>query len=253
MAKIKSASDIELLRESGKRLSKVLKTVAAAVRPGISTKELDALAERLIREGGDELPFKGYVPHGAGYPYPACICISVNDEIVHGIPGDRILQEGDIVGLDLGLSHQGLITDSAVSVAVGEVKPEVLKLLEKTKEALWAGIKAAKGGARIGDIGSAIEAVANKEKYGIVRELGGHGVGHAVHEEPYVPNYGKKGTGPILKPGMVLAIEPMFNLGKDDVRLMPDGYTVVTKDGSLSAHFEHTILITEGDAEVLTA
>jgi methionyl aminopeptidase len=133
------------------------------------------------------------------------------------------------------------------------VKPEVLKLLEKTKEALWAGIKAAKGGARIGDIGSAIEAVANKEKYGIVRELGGHGVGHAVHEEPYVPNYGKKGTGPILKPGMVLAIEPMFNLGKDDVRLMPDGYTVVTKDGSLSAHFEHTILITEGDAEVLTA
>lgn len=253
MAKIKSATDIELLRESGRRLSRVLRTVAAAVKPGVTTKELDALAERLITEGGDELPFKNYVPYGAEYPYPACICISVNDEIVHGIPGERILKEGDIVGLDLGLSHRGRITDSAVSVAVGEVRPEVKKLLEKTKEALWAGIRAAKGGARIGDIGAAIEAVANKEGYGIVRELGGHGVGHAVHEEPYIPNYGKKGTGPILKPGMVLALEPMFNLGKDDVRLLPDGYTIVTEDGSWSAHFEHTILITEGDAEVLTA
>lgn len=253
MAKIKSASDIELLRESGKRLSCVLKAVAAAVKPGVSTKELDDLAERLILTGGDTLPFKNYVPHGAEYPYPSCICISVNDEIVHGIPGERVLKEGDIVGLDLGLSHHCLITDSAVSIAVGEVEPEVAKLLEKTKEALWAGIKAAKGGARIGDIGAAIEAVANKERYGIVRELGGHGVGHAVHEEPYVPNYGKKGTGPILKPGMVLALEPMFNLGKDDVRLMPDGYTVITEDGSWSAHFEHTILITDGDAEVLTA
>ena len=253
MAKVKSASDIELLRESGRRLSRVLKSVAAAVRPGISTKELELIAERLILEGGDELPFKNYTPYGAGYPYPSCICVSVNDEVVHGIPSERVLREGDIVGIDLGLSHYGLITDSAVSVAVGEVKPEVAKLLEKTREALWTGIRAAKGGARIGDIGAAIEAVAKKEGYGIVRELGGHGVGHAVHEEPYVPNYGKKGTGPILKPGMVLALEPMFNLGKDDVRLMPDGYTVVTEDGSLSAHFEHTILITDRDAEVLTA
>jgi methionyl aminopeptidase len=206
----------------------------------------------LIHEGGDTAPFKGYTPWGAEYPFPAAVCISVNDEIVHGIPNERVLHEGDIVGLDCGLTHNGLITDSAITVPVGEVSQEVAVLIEKTKEALKLGIKAARGGNRIGDISAAIESVAIKMKYGNIRELGGHGVGHEVHEEPYVPNWGKKGTGPILKPGMVLALEPMFTLGSGEVVMMPDGYTVVTEDGSWSAHFEHTILITEGDAEILT-
>ncbi len=253
MSKIKTKQELENLRESGKRLARVLREVAKAVKPGVSTKELDHLSEKLIREGGDIPPFKDYVPYGAKYPYPACICVSANDEIVHGIPGERILKEGDIVGLDLGLSHNGMITDAAVSVPVGKVDARLTRLLDKTKEALWAGIRAAKGGKRIGDIGAAIESVADREGFGIVRELGGHGVGHHVHEEPYVPNYGKRGTGPILKPGMVLALEPMFNLGRDTVRMMPDGYTIITEDGSYSAHFEHTIIITEGEPEVVTA
>lgn len=253
MAKIKSASDIALLRESGKRLAGVLQALRLAVSSGMTTRELDILAERLIRAGGDVPPFLNYTPRGAGHPYPASLCVSVNDEIVHGIPGDRILREGDIVGLDLGVSHEGLITDSAITVPVGKVSDEAQKLIRKTEEALLAGIAAARGGAHIGDISAAIEAVGRREKYGIVEEMGGHGVGHAVHEDPHVPNFGKKGTGPILKPGMVLAIEPMFNLGSRHIRLMPDGYTIVTEDGALSAHFEHTILITEGDAEVLTA
>ena len=252
MAKIKNTEEIKLLRESGKRLAHVLRKTAKAVAPGVTTGELNALVERLIAEGGDTAPFKGYTPYGAEYPFPGAICISVNDEIVHGIPGDRVLKEGDVVGLDCGLAHHGLITDSAVSVPVGEVDEEVRILLEKTKEALMAGIRAATCGNRIGDISAAIEAVAKKMNYGNVKELGGHGVGHAVHEEPYVPNWGKAGTGPILKPGMVLALEPMFTLGGSDIMLMPDGYTVVTEDGSYAAHFEHTIVITEGAAEIIT-
>lgn len=252
MSKIKNTEEIKLLRESGKRLAHVLRETAKAVAPGVTTGELNALVERLIAEGGDTAPFKGYTPYGAEYPFPGAICISVNDEIVHGIPGDRVLKDGDVVGLDCGLAHHGLITDSAVSVAVGEVDEEVRILLEKTKEALMAGIRAATCGNRIGDISAAIEAVAKKMNYGNVKELGGHGVGHAVHEEPYVPNWGKAGTGPILKPGMVLALEPMFTLGGSDIMLMPDGYTVVTEDGSYAAHFEHTIVITEGAAEIIT-
>lgn len=252
MAKLKNTEEIVHLRESGKRLARVLLAVRDAIAPGVTTGELDRLAEKLIREGGDIPPFKGYTPHGARRPFPASLCVSVNDEIVHGIPGERVIEEGDIVSIDLGVTHQGLITDSALSVVVGDAPKEVRKLVERTHEALMLGIKAARGGARIGDIGAAIEAVAHAEGYGVVRELGGHGVGHAVHEEPYVPNYGKKGTGPVLKPGMVLALEPMFTLGREDVRLMPDGYTIITEDGSLSAHWEHTILITDGAPEILT-
>jgi len=252
MAKFKNAEEIALLRESGKRLAGVLYAVRDAVRPGMTTMDLDRMAEDLIRKGGDEPPFKGYSPHGARHPFPASLCVSVNDEIVHGIPGDRVIKEGDIVSLDLGLAHKGMITDMAVSIAVGTVSPEIKKLLQKTEEALLAGIYAAKGGGRIGDISAAVEAIGRKEKYGIIEELGGHGVGHKVHEDPYVPNFGRKGTGPLLKPGMVLALEPMFTLGARHVRLMPDGYTIVSEDGSLSAHFEHTILITDGDAEILT-
>ena len=253
MAKIKTAEEIALLRESGKRLAIVLQELKKAIKPGVTTKDLDILAEKLIREGGDIPPFLNYTPHGARRAFPASLCVSVNEEIVHGIPRvDRVLAEGDIVSIDLGVSHKGMITDSALTVAVGEVPAEVQKLLEQTERSLYEGINAVRVGGRIGDIGAAIEAIAKKHGYGIVRELGGHGVGHAVHEEPYVPNYGKKGTGPIIKSGMVLAIEPMFMLGSEDILAMPDGYTVITRDGSLSAHFEHTIAITDEGVEIIT-
>lgn len=253
MAKFKTTEEIILLRESGKRLARVLQEVKQAIKPGVTTMELDTLAEKLIREGGDTPPFLNYTPHGARIPFPASLCVSVNDEIVHGIPSaDRVIQEGDIVSIDLGLTHKGMVTDAALTVAVGDVPDDVMLLIKETERSLYEGIRAARGGARIGDIGAAIEHVAYKHGYGVVRELGGHGVGHAVHEEPYVPNYGRKGTGPILKPGMVLALEPMFMLGEEEIRLMPDGYTIITKDGSLSAHFEHTIVITDGGAEIVT-
>ena len=252
MAKIKTTEEIALLRESGKRLARVLHLVAKEVRPGVTTKHLDEVAEQLIRETGDVPPFLNYTPHGARDPFPASLCVSVNDEIVHGIPGERIIKDGDIISLDLGLSHKGMITDAAVTVAVGKVSPEIVELIKETERSLEEGMRAIRTGGHIGDIGAAVEAVAHKHGYGIVRELGGHGVGHAVHEDPYVPNYGKKGTGPILKSGMVLALEPMFMLGREDIRILPDGYTVITKDGSLSAHFEHTVVITEKGAEVVT-
>lgn len=253
MAKIKTAEEIALLRESGKRLAFVLQELKKAIKPGVTTKDLDILAEKLIRAEGDIPPFLNYTPHGARRAFPASLCVSVNDEIVHGIPrADRIINEGDIVSIDLGVSHKGMITDSALTVAVGEVSPQIKKLLEQTERSLFEGINAVRVGGRIGDIGAAVEAVAKKHGYGIVRELGGHGVGHEVHEEPYVPNYGSKGTGPIIKSGMVLAIEPMFMLGGEDILAMPDGYTVITKDGSLSAHFEHTIAITDAGVEILT-
>jgi methionyl aminopeptidase len=253
MAKIKTPEEIVLLRESGRRLAVVLLEVKKIIKVGVTTGELDALAEKLIRAGGDTPPFLNYTPHGARHPFPATLCVSLNDEIVHGIPSvDRVIKDGDIVSIDLGLTHKGMITDAALTVAVGKVSPEVTQLLKETERSLYEGIKAARGGGHIGDIGAAIETVARKHGYGIVRELGGHGVGHAVHEEPYIPNYGKKKNGPLLKPGMVLAIEPMFMLGAEDVRVMPDGYTIISEDGSLSAHFEHTIVITEGSAEIIT-
>lgn len=252
MSKFKTTEEIDLLRESGKRLARVLHLVAGEVRAGVTTKYLDQVAERLIRETGDTPPFLNYTPHGARKPFPAALCVSINDEIVHGIPSSRVIKSGDIVSIDLGLTHKGMITDAALTIPVGNVSKETLKLIYETERGLEEGIFAMKVGGRIGDIGAAIERVAQKHGYGIVRELGGHGVGHAVHEDPYVPNYGKKGTGPILKPGMVLALEPMFTLGKEDVRLMPDGYTIVSEDGSISAHFEHTVAVTEVGIEVMT-
>lgn len=252
MSRLKSKEDIQALRVGGKRLARVLDAVEAAVRPGVTTKELDTLAEKLIRDGGDEPAFLNYQPDGADFPFPATVCISVNEEVVHGLPGTRVLKEGDIVGLDLGLSHKGLIVDMARTVPVGKVSSEVAELLRVTKDALKAGISQVVPGNRIGDISSAIEAFAVKAGYGIVRELGGHGVGHKVHELPFVPNYGKAGTGPVLEEGMVLALEPMFNIGGDDIELMKDGYTYRTFDKSLSAHFEHTVVITAKGAEVVT-
>ena len=254
MITIKTKEEIAILREGGKRHAEILKILTGMVKPGVSSKDLEDTARKLISEGGDTPAFLNYEPYGADRPFPASLCVSVNDEIVHGIPNEveKILKEGDIVTLDLGLIHDGLFTDAAVTVPVGEVSKEVQNLLDVTKKALAAGIKAAKGGKRIGDIGVAIERFAIAAKLGVVEELAGHGVGYTVHEDPYVPNYGTAGTGEVLKPGMVIAIEPIFNLGSRHIVLDTDGWTYKTKDGKPSAHFEHTIVITKGEAEVLT-
>jgi len=249
---IKTKKDIEILREGGKRLSYILGEVAKAVKPGVTEIELDNLAEKLILEGGDIAPFKNYCPDMARRAFPAVICISVNDKVVHGIPGNDVLKEGDIVGLDLGLEHKGLFTDMAVTVPVGKIDKEAEKLIMATKKALEAGIKAVKDGCYTGDIGNAIESFVKPYKYGIVRELSGHGVGYSIHEPPYVPNYGKKGKGAKLTEGMVIAIEPMINEGKDAIIEAEDEFTVKTKDGSRSAHFEKTLVVTKNGAEILT-
>jgi methionyl aminopeptidase len=250
--KLKKGKDLENLRESCKRLAKVLQAVSKEVKPGVTTGYLNVFVYKMIIDGGDKPAFLNYQPFGADYPYPGSICISVNDEVVHGIGGDRALKEGDIVGLDGGINHKGMISDSAVTVAVGKISKEDEELMRVTKEALMAGINAAVCGKYTSDISKAIEKSIPK-KYGIVKILSGHGVGYKVHEEPYVPNFDDGVKGPKLVPGMVLAIEPMVNLGVDDVYLEKDGYTFVTKDHKKSAHFEHTILITEGKAEILTS
>lgn len=251
---IATKKDIPILREGGKHLAAVLKVVGDAVVPGVSTDTLNTLAEKMIRDFGDIPSLVGYTPRGATRPYPATICISINDEVVHGIPNENpsIIQEGDVVGLDCVLTHQGLLVDSALTVIAGKGDVGAEALLKATKEALMAGIHMAKPGRHIGDISAAIEAVGVKRGYGIVFELGGHGVGHAVHEEPYVPNVGDAGTGATLTPGLVIAIEPMFTEGTPRVKLLKDGYTFVTKDGSRAAHFEHTVLITEKGHQILT-
>ncbi len=255
MITIKTKSDIATLREGGKRHAYILKELARMVKPGLHVADLDKRAQELILEGGDVPAFLNYQPYGAHRPYPAALCVSINDEIVHGIPteGDKVLKEGDIVSIDLGLIHKGLITDAAITVPVGKVSAGLEELLSATKEALMAGIKVAKGGARVGDVSNAIQTVGSAHKYGIVEELAGHGVGYHVHEDPYVPNFGRAGIGETLKPGMVIAIEPMFNLGTKKIKLDSDGYTYRTSDGKPSAHFEHTVVITKSGAEILTA
>jgi methionyl aminopeptidase len=254
MITIKTKEDIAILRKGGKRHAAILRELATMVRPGIRAVELENRARELIANNGDKAAFLNYKPYGAKRPFPAALCVSVNDEVVHGIPneGDKVLKEGDIVTLDLGLTHRGLITDAAITVPVGKISPELVHLLDTTEKALKTGIKAAKGGKRVGDISTAIERIGLAGKYGIVEELAGHGVGYDVHEDPYVPNYGEAGKGEALKPGMVIAIEPIFNLGGGEVEIDSDGYTFRTADGKPSAHFEHTVLITKGDAEVLT-
>lgn len=256
MITLKTKEDIEKLREGGKRLAQILAVLKGAVAPGVYASELNTIAEKLVFDLGDTPAFLHYKPAGAKRPYPASLCVSINDEIVHGIPNgkpEKILKEGDIVTLDMGLSHKGLIVDSAITVGVGNIDEKAKKLLKITEEALYLGIKSAKGGARIGDIGTAIEKHVVGNGFSLAEELAGHGVGYAVHEEPYVPNFGIAGAGPILKPGMVIAIEPMCNEGDSGIITDDnDGYTIRTVDGSRSAHFEHTILITSGSAEILT-
>ncbi len=250
---IKTDKEIDILREGGKRLHCVLHLVAQEVRPGISTKELDTLAEKLIREAGDEPAFLHYKPDGALSPFPASLCVSINNEIVHGIPSEhRILKVGDIVSLDCGIKHKGMFTDSAITVPVGKISKASEKLLRVTKEALAVGIEEARVGNTVGDIGYAIEKFIKPHGYGIVRECAGHGVGKHIHEDPYVPNYGKKGTGATLKEGMVIAIEPMINEGNGKMIIDKDGWTFKTADASRSAHFEHTIAITKDGPVILT-
>lgn len=254
MIKIKTAEEIETMKEGGKRHAFILSEIAKTVAPGVSTQLLEDLARKLIEEGGDKAAFLNYTPRGAKRAYPASLCVSVNNEIVHGIPNENplILQDGDIVSLDLGLVHGELITDSAVTVPVGKISEENRKLLEHCKESLYLGIKAAIGGNHVGDIGQAIESYIRPFGYGLCEGLAGHGVGYKVHEDPFVPNEGMSGQGQKLVPGMVIAIEPMITLGSSKITLDKDGYTYKTRDGSNSAHFEHTIAITEGDPIILT-
>ena len=251
---IKTKKEIEIMREGGKRLAEILKKVSDEVKPGINVSVLNDLAEKLIREDGDEPSFLGYTPEGASRPYPATLCVSINEEIVHGIPNEKekVLKEGDIVGLDLGLKHKGLFLDTAVTVGVGKISKEDQKLINITKEALNVGINATRAGNTVGDIGYAIKRFVYTYGYGIPYELGGHGIGHEVQQMPHIPNYGNKGKGEKLKAGMVLALEPMLNIGSAKIKLDKDGYTYKTADGKKSAHFEHTILITDDEAEVLT-
>ncbi|MFA5888619.1 MAG: type I methionyl aminopeptidase [Candidatus Paceibacterota bacterium] len=254
MVTIKTQKEIEILREGGKRLAFILSEVSKKVKAGISTEVLEDFTRQLVKEGGDTPAFLNYTPRGAKRPYPSALCVSVNNEIVHGIPNEDplILQEGDVVSLDMGLIHGGLITDSAITVGVGKISPKNKKLIEHCKEALGLGIKAAKGGGYIGDIGFTIESFARALGYGICSGLAGHGVGYKVHEDPFVPNEGQRGGGELLRPGMVIALEPMLTLGGDKIVLAKDGYTYKTADGSVAAHFEHTIAITNGDPIVLT-
>jgi methionyl aminopeptidase len=253
MIRLKSKEEIKTMREGGKRHMQILKEVAKAVKPGVSTKYLDEIAYKLILKGGDKPAFLNYTPEGVSYPYPASLCVSINDEIVHGIPNKKVfLEEGDIVSLDLGLIHKGLITDGAITVPVGKIGKDIKKLLEVTKKALELGIAAAKPGNHVGDIGHAIESYIRPMGYGIVKILSGHGVGYSVHEDPYIPNYGKAGKGEKLVPGMVIAIEPMINMGTGEVYATDDEYTFITADAKMSAHFEHTVAITEKGPIILT-
>lgn len=252
MAIFKDQAEITLLKEAGHRLFLILEEIKKAVLPGVTTKELDQLALRLIREEGDKPAFLNYQPAGSDYPYPATLCVSVNDEIVHGIPGARKLVDGDIVGLDIGLIRQGVVVDMAATVGVGKVSEIDMRLMENTKEALMRGVEEVRVGNRVGDIGYAIENHLKPLGYGIVRDLGGHGVGRHVHEEPFVPNFGKRGSGPSIVLGEVLALEPMVNMGTENVVLGSDGYTYRTKDGKKSAHFEVTVMATIGGPIIIT-
>ncbi len=246
MITIKSAREIELLKQAGHIVYETHQYLKPYIKPGIMTKDLDHLAEEFIRSHGATPSFKGYEG------FPTALCISVNDEVVHGFPSDRKLQNGDIVSIDIGACYKGYHGDSAWTYKVGEISKDLEYLMEHTEKALYEGIKMVKPGNRIGDIANAIEVYATKHKLGIVKELVGHGVGTNVHEDPEVPNYGKKGTGPRLREGMVIAIEPMLTLGSPDIYIDDNDWTVITEDGSYAAHFEHTVVVTKDGVEILT-
>ncbi len=246
MISIKSKREIELLKIAGNIVYETHKYIKPFIKPGVSLLKLDSLAEDFIRSKGATPSFKGYEG------FPNATCISVNNEVVHGIPSNRKLKDGDIVSIDIGACYKGYHGDSAWSYAVGKLSSDCTYLMEHTKKALYEGIKVVKPGARIGDIGNAVEKYANAHNLGIVRELCGHGVGNHLHESPDVPNYGLPNTGPVLKEGMVIAIEPMLNLGSDDIVVEDNDWTITTLDGKPSAHFEHTVLVTKAGYQILT-
>ncbi len=244
----KTPSEIKKMRAAGKIVGEVLAFMKGFVKEGMDTLELDAEAERIIRAAGATPAFLGY--HG----FTGTICASINEEVVHGIPKKgRILKSGDIVSIDVGARLDGFCADAAVTLGVGKVSDTASRLMTLTEKSLQMAIKQVKPGAFLGDVSNAVETFANLHNLGIVREYCGHGIGRNMHEDPSIPNYGTKGTGPVLKPGYALAIEPMLNAGKDEVKQLQDGWTVVTADGSLSAHFEHTVIVTENGSEILTA
>jgi len=243
----RSTEEIARMERAGALVADILHELRGMVAPGVTTADLDAVAERRCREAGAKPAFKGY------RGYPATLCVSINDEVIHGIPSPkRALRPGDIVSLDMGARVDGFFGDSAITVPVGTVPERVAHLLEVTREALWRGIAQARVGGRVSDIGHAVQTYVEAHGFSVVREFVGHGVGASPHEEPQVPNYGERGRGPRLSEGMVLAIEPMVNMGKPGVKVLSDGWTAVTKDGSLSAHFEHTVAVTSGGPLVLT-
>jgi len=253
MVRIKTKKDIEVLRAGGRLLAFILRELAKAVKPGVATKALDQLAFVLAKKSGGFPAFLNYKPEGAKHPYPASLCVSINDEVVHGIPSEeKILKEGDIVSLDMGLKYKNLFTDAAITVPVGKIDPRGARLIKVTEKALKLAIEEIKPGKTTGDIGFVIENFVKKQGFTVNKVLAGHGVGYKIHEDPYLPNFGNPGEGEKLKPGMVIAIEPMVNEGKGGVYLAADNWTFKTRDGKRSAHFEHTVVVTENGAEVLT-
>lgn len=254
MIRLKTPEDIKKLKVGGKHLADVMKRSAIFAKTGVSSQEVEDFFIAEIKKLGDKPAFLGYQPAGARTPFPACVCVSVNEEIVHGIPNGvpKIFKEGDIVTFDAGLIHEGVYLDHAVTYPVGKISKELQKLLSVTKEALMAGIKEAKVGNRIGDISSEIQKHADKAGFSVVEGLAGHGVGYEVHEDPYVPNEGRKGTGERIEEGLVIAIEPMFCLGSPKIKIAKDGYAYLTQDGSLSAQFEHTVAVTKDGPVILT-
>jgi len=248
---IKSKKEIDLIRESCKIVAETLQLVKRHSRPGVTTFELDKIAEDYIRSNDGIPAFKGYSQAGS-FDFPGTICSSVDDEVVHGIPGDRALMEGEILSIDIGVKKEGYFGDAALTVAIGNISESKQRLMKITEESLYLGIDEAVAGARLGNISQAVQAYCERAGYSVVRDLCGHGVGRKLHEEPSIPNFGRRDTGPVLKNGMTLAIEPMINMGTYEVKVAPDGWTVSTKDGLPSAHFEHTIAIIDGKAEILT-
>ncbi|MBN1366848.1 MAG: type I methionyl aminopeptidase [Dehalococcoidales bacterium] len=243
----KSEREIAIMRQAGNIVATVLKELKSQIKPGMKTKELDIIAERELKKLGGQSSFKGY------RGYPANLCVSVNDEIVHGIPGKRVLQEGDIVSLDFGAVYNGFQGDAAITVGVGKISDKAASLVIAAEGALKQGIATVRVGARLGDVSYAIQQYAEAKGFAVVREYTGHGIGRDMHEDPLIPNYGVPHTGPVLKKGMVLALEPMLNIGGWRTKVDTDNWTVRTADGSLSAHFEHTVAVTDGEAAVLTA